>query len=96
MAPLNAVSEYLSMVDLTRINAVIFADLAARNSPASRVIASAAEARLSLGFAPVRPSERSFDSQRLDREAAEPDPCGHGSSRKTEASPLGEREATLH
>lgn len=85
-----------STTDLARVNAVIFAELGARRRPGGAVISAAMMARPTAPRAAAHPSERSFDSARADRDAAELDPSGteRSSPRKAEGVSGGER--TLH
>lgn len=79
--------------NLDRVNAVIFADLAARKPQAGTSIAMPKALRITA----TRPSERSFDVVRLDREAGSAaDERERVASRTVETAAAQRTTATLH
>jgi hypothetical protein len=80
--------------DLARVNAVIFAELGAQAGFGKTPAAAPMTARPASG--PTRPSERSFNTARLDRDAIEADSAARAAPRKSEPAPIGDRGATLH
>ena len=87
-----------STADLARVNAVIFADLGARNHPGRALTSTLTTARPTASHAAAHPSERSFDGAGSDRDAAEPDQARteRSSARKAEPMSVNERNATFH
>jgi K+-sensing histidine kinase KdpD len=85
----------LKPADLARVNAMIFADLAARNA----TITAPAFVSATRTRAVRRPSERSFDIARLDRDAVhadQPATAERTGPRQQDVLATGGRGATLH
>lgn len=81
--------------ELTRVNAVILADLAARSPQAGLLITTPKALRVTSPAMGARPSARSFQGPRLDQEAA-PQTAKREDSQRTAETPAGGQIATLH
>ena len=83
--------------NLARVNAVIFADLAARQPQAGTSLAMPKALRVTSASWAARPSERSFDVIRLDREAGSAAAAQDRAASRAAETPAEQRTtATLH